>query len=239
MIVQAVPYVSRFTFTTDDFDRMIRAGLFAAGESVALVDGQVVVETAANGAPGRAGQTPYRFSVGQYHRMIEVAILDENDRVELIHGEVVSKMPIGDPHIGCVRQLNELFILRCAGRVSVGVQDPVRLADSEPEPDISVCKRRKDHYRSGKPRPADVFLLIEVADTSVGYDRDVKGHLYADNGIVEFWLADVNDRTVTVYRGPRPDGTWETAETRSGADELTVAALPDIRLTIVDVFGPE
>src|SRR5206468_3297312 len=131
---------------------------------------------------------PYRFTVEEYHRMIDAGILHEDERVELIHGELVCSMPIGDRHAGCVNRLNRLFNQRCANSALVAVQNPVVLTDSEPQPDIAVLVPRADDYTTSKPRPPEVFLLIEVADSSFDDDHDVKGPLYARNAIPEYWI---------------------------------------------------
>src|SRR4051812_32731465 len=118
-------------------------------------------------------RTHHRFSVEEYERMTELGILTENDRVELIRGEILEKMTIGDRHAACVYRLSELLFLAVARAAIVGVQNPIRLADSEPEPDVTLLRRRADFYASGKPTPADVVLLTEVADTTLDFDRDV------------------------------------------------------------------
>src|SRR4051794_17446086 len=100
----------------------------------------------------------HRFSVDDYEQMIEFGILTENDRVELIRGEIIDKMPIGDPHIASVNRLNRLLNRRVGDLAIVSVQNPIRLADSEPEPDVALLQPREDFYASGKPRPADVLL---------------------------------------------------------------------------------
>ena len=116
----------------------------------------------------------HRFSVEDYEQMIDTGILREEDRVELIRGEIIDKMAIGDSHAASVKQLNRRFGRIFGDSVMVGVQDPIRLLDSEPEPDISLLVPRDDFYESGKPRAVDILLLIEVADTSLEFDRESK-----------------------------------------------------------------
>ena len=119
------------------------------------------------------------FTVDQYYQMLESAILTENERVELIRGEIVKMSPIGIHHSACVKRLNELFFLRLAKTVTVGIKHPVRLNDnSEPEPDVALLQRKPDFYDTQHPQPEDVFLLIEVSDTTIKYDREVKVPLY-------------------------------------------------------------
>jgi Uma2 family endonuclease len=177
-----------------------------------------------------------RITVDEYDRMIADGTFAEDDRVELIHGEIVPKMPIGDSHSACVDRLNFRFNLAVAGRALVRVQNPVILTDSEPEPDVSLAHFRPDFYQTGRPRPADVLLIIEVADSTPDRDRDVKGPLYANNGIPEYWIVDLNTDTVLVYRGPQPDGTWAITETRRRGDTLTITALPGVAVAVADIL---
>jgi Uma2 family endonuclease len=174
---------------------------------------------------------PHRFSVSEYDRMIDTGILKENDRVELIRGDIVAKMPIGDSHVACVDTLNRLFVRATGDDVIVSIQNPVRLADSEPEPDV-VLKRTR-----GKPGPADILLVVKVADDSLDYDRETKAPLYAENGIAEYWIVNLVDRCLEVHRGPRPDGTYADVRTLRPGDQADVAALPGISVPVADVVG--
>lgn len=143
------------------------------------------------------------FTVSDYYKMAEVGILSPDDRVELIRGEILKMSPIKSPHAGIVNELSELLILALSGRATVTVQNPLRInKNSEPEPDIVVAKYRKDKYRAAHPRPEDVFLLIEVADSSLSFDRNVKTPLYAQAGIPEYWIVNLNDRQIEVFRSP-------------------------------------
>jgi Uma2 family endonuclease len=166
--------------------------------------------------------------------MIDVGILKEDDRVELIRGEIVAKMPIGDPHVACVNRLNRILNRAAGDDVIVSVQNPVRLADSEPEPDVALAKAIGGS--SGKPSSAEVLLLIEVADDSLEYDREVKGPLYAENGIGEYWIVNLIDRCVEVHRQPPPDGTYADVRTLRAGDSTDVVALPGLAIAIADVL---
>ncbi len=150
----------------------------------------------------------HRFSVDDYEQMIERGILTENDRVELIRGEIIDKMSIGDQHAACVKRTNRLFARRVGDLAIVSVQDPIRLTDSEPEPDVALLRPREDYYASGKPLAADVLLAIEVSDSSLEYDRDVKRLLYAEAGIAEYWIVNLTDGCLEVYRRPQSDSTY-------------------------------
>lgn len=144
----------------------------------------------------------HRLSVKSYERMIEEGILTENDQVELIRGEILKKMAIGDPHTACVKRLNRLFSARLSNQALLSIQDPIVLPDSEPEPDVALLRLRNDYYASGKPQAADILLLIEVADSSLDFDRDVKRLMYAHAGIVEYWIVNLIDEVIEVHRRP-------------------------------------
>lgn len=149
----------------------------------------------------------HRLTVHDYYRMAEAGILKAHDRVELIDGELIDMTPIGSRHAAAVDRLNHLLLPALSKRAIVRVQQPVRLSDlSEPEPDIAVVAIRSDFYESAHPKPADIYLLIEVADSSLPYDRDLKLPLYARHGVKEVWLADIESKTLRVYRSPAREG---------------------------------
>ena len=134
-----------------------------------------------------------RFTVDEYHRMGQVGILGEDDRVELLEGEIVEMAPIGSRHQATVDRLTRLFSGRMADAVLVRVQGPVRLAeDSEPQPDVTLLRLRDDFYATAHPGPEDVILLVEVSDSSIEYDREVKLPHYARQVIPEVWIVDLD-----------------------------------------------
>jgi Uma2 family endonuclease len=178
---------------------------------------------------------PFRFTVDQYHRMIDTGVLTEDDRVELIRGEIVPKMPIGDRHVRCVNRLNRLVTRLTADDIVVSVQNPVVLTDSEPEPDV-VLYRESSTNPGVKPRPSQVLLLVEVADATFERDCDEKLPLYAENGLSECWIVNLNDDTVHVFRGPKPDGAWGATQQLTRGGTLTIAALPGISLAVNDIL---
>jgi len=178
----------------------------------------------------------HTFTVDEYHRMGEAGILNEDDRVELIEGEIVDMAPIGDRHISAVDRLNELFSQGLTGRVIVRVQNPVRLSDrSEPQPDIALLRRREDFYARGPAGPGETFLVVEVADSSLVYDRDFKAPLYARAGIPEFWLIDVEAGRITVFREPGPNG-YGLVTSISGDESVSPLAFPEFKLAAADVI---
>ena len=177
------------------------------------------------------------FTVDQYYKMLEAGILTENKRVELIRGEIIKMSPMGIRHPACVKCLAELFILRLAQTVTVGIQDPVRLNDtSEPQPDVSLLQERPDFYETQKPQPENVFLLIEVSDTTIKYDREIKIPLYAENNIVEVWLVNLNEECLEVYRQPTANG-YEIVQTFQRGESVTIQALPNVTFTVDEMLG--
>jgi Uma2 family endonuclease len=178
----------------------------------------------------------FRWSPDEYEKLIRLGILTENHNVELIRGEIVSKMPKGDLHTSCLKRVAEFFYATAGSLATMSVQDPIRLTDSEPEPDFAVLVRRADYYASGKPRPADIYLVVEVADTSLDYDREVKGPLYAENGIAEYWIVDLVDRCLEVHRLPQVDGTYADVRTLRPGDSITLALLPAVTVAVADLI---
>jgi len=157
-----------------------------------------------------------RITVAEYHRMGEVGILSQEDRVELIEGQLVAMVPIGSTDSGTTIALNHILMQAVGERAFVSVQNPIRLDDhSEPQPDFALLRPRADYYRRQTPGPADVFVLIEVSDSSLRYDRSVKRALYARYGIPEFWVVNLIAREVEVCR--TPVGEEYTSISRVGA----------------------
>ena len=179
----------------------------------------------------------WRFTVDDYHRMGEVGIFHEDDRVELIDGEILQMSPTGDPHVGRVIDLNDLVTERLGTAVHVSVQNPVRLPPhSEPQPDIVLMARRPGVRASRAPRAEDVLLLIEVADTTLAYDRDVKIPLYAAAGIPDVWIADLQGDRLRVYR--EPDGIeYRSVQVLARGATIAPLAFPDLQLTVDEILG--
>jgi Uma2 family endonuclease len=180
----------------------------------------------------------YRFSVDEYHRMGEVGIFSEDDRVELLAGAIVEMSPIGPLHAGTVNRLTALFSSRLGNRVIIGIQNPLLLRDedSEPQPDVMLLHPRADFYTHAHPEAHDVYLIIEVADTSLEGDRDVKFPIYARAGVAEAWLLDVSAERLEVYRQPTSDGYQEVHLLQRG-EAVAPQAFPDLALTVDDLLG--
>ena len=178
-----------------------------------------------------------RFTVGEYYQMAQAGILGEDDRVELIDGEIVEMSPIGRRHAGRVNRLTQLFVRRLGDAAVVSVQNPVRLDEhNEPQPDVMLLRPRADFYEGSIPGPADVLLIVEVADTSAALDRRVKLPLYARSGVPEVWLVDLGKNTIRAHRDPTPGG-YRTARTVRRGERIAPLALPDAELAAEEILG--
>lgn len=181
--------------------------------------------------------TGRRFTVDEYYRMGRAGVLQENDRVELLDGQIVEMSPIGPGHAACVTALTGLLSHLVAGRALVSVQNPVRLGEhSEPQPDVALLVPRAEAYRTAHPQPEDVLLLIEVADASLEHDRDVKIPLYAAARVPEVWLVNLPADTVTLYRDPSSRG-YAGVRTAQRGDFLTPLRLAGVTLRVDDILG--
>jgi Uma2 family endonuclease len=181
-------------------------------------------------------QTKHRFSVDDYYRMAETGVLKPDARVELLDGEIIDMSPIGPFHGGVNKYLNMVFAAAAKGRWVMGIQDPVRLGDhSEPQPDLMLLRPVADCYRKQHPRPDDVFLLIEIADTSLATDREEKLPAYGQAGIKEVWIVNLVDEVVEVYREPHFTGYGSKAVLRAG-DIAAPQAFPDLAVNVAELL---
>ena len=179
-----------------------------------------------------------RFTVDDYHRMAEAGILSERDHVELIDGEIVEMSPIGDRHVTSVNRCNRTFSRAVGDRALVSIQNPIDLDRfNEPEPDVVLLRPRADDYVGGKRGPADILLIIEVADTSLDYDRKTKLPHYSAAGVRETWLLDIPGSALEAHREPRDDGYALVRRYRRG-ERVSPEALPDIVVLVEDLLPP-
>ena len=177
------------------------------------------------------------FTRAEYHRMAEVGILKHSDRVELIRGEIVTLSPPGRRHSAFVDNLTQLLILRLGGRALVRVQNPVVLDEySEPQPDLVLLRRRAVPYKDADATADDVVLLVEVADTSIRYDRTTKLRLYAEAGVPEYWIVDCTSESVEVYRAPSATGYGEVVVI-TGTASVSAQAVGDLVLPLPEIFA--
>jgi Uma2 family endonuclease len=171
----------------------------------------------------------HRFTIDDYHAMAAAGALLPDDRVELVEGEIVDMTPIGLRHAAAVNRLNQALVLGCGARAIVQIRGPFRIGvHSELQPDVLVLRPRNDFYGEAPAMPSDVLLLIEVADSSLAYDRTVKLPLYARAGVREAWLVDLVRNEVTILGEPGPDA-FARAEICQRGDQLSPAAFPGLR----------
>jgi Uma2 family endonuclease len=175
------------------------------------------------------------LSVADFHRMGEVGLLRPDERVELIHGDLITMAPIGGPHLHLVSVVAQLVTVAVGRTGFVSVQNPISLPpDSEPQPDIAVL-RPEFWERAAVPTARDVLLVIEVADSTLAYDREVKIPLYARHGIPEAWLFDIGSEGVLAHRDPGPDG-YRTVLTLTRADTIAPLAFPSVTIALAEVW---
>lgn len=178
---------------------------------------------------------PHLFSREDYHKMVASGMLRENDQVELIHGEVIEKMPIGPSHGGCVNRLTRFFVQLTGADAVVAVQNPLALGEySEPQPDLALLRPRADFYADTHPEAGDVLLLIEVSDSSITYDRRTKLPLYATYDIPEVWIVDLSRREITVHRDPAADCYRDESVYRR-TRPIPLGLFPGHSLTLEDI----
>ncbi len=181
--------------------------------------------------------TRHRLSVADYYRMGEAGVFAPDARVELIEGEVIDMAPIGSKHGSVVKRLVALMTSTLGSRVIVAVQDPLHLGDlSEPEPDLMLLKPRDDFYAEAHPGAAEVLLLIEVADTSARYDREIKLPLYARHAVPEVWIVDLEARLVRFYSAPAGDAYGQSSTTATPG-RTPIAALPGSEIDLSQILG--
>src|SRR5262245_28125691 len=175
------------------------------------------------------------FTVDEYYRMAEVGILTQDDRVELIDGEIVEMSPIGNRHHACVNRANTFFNEAFGRRAVVGNQSPLRLSKyTEPVPDVTVLKPVPDFYASRECRPDDVLFLVEVSDTTLKYDKNIKLPRYAAAGVVEVWIEDLTNNLLLVFRNPAGKA-FQTSLVLHPGDSISPLAFPEVTLKVDDL----
>jgi len=177
------------------------------------------------------------FSVDEYYRMGEAGVLPDDSRVELIDGDVLEMSPIGKRHAGCVNRLNRLLNRNAGDLAIVAVQSPISVDDfSEPQPDLMLLKPRADFYSNSHPTPAEVLVIIEVADTSLEYDRNVKLPLYAGAGIPEAWLVVLSKDFIEVHSEPK-SGKYQKVQRLKRGKTLASSTISELTLKVDDILG--
>ena len=173
-----------------------------------------------------------RFTADEYQRMGQVGILSEDDRVELIDGEVLAMTPIGARHAACVDSATRAMVIGAGDSAIVRVQSSVRLnLYTEPEPDVVLLRPRADFYASRHPGPADILLIIEIADSSIEYDEDVKTQIYAESGVPEYWVADLHANLAWCYSAPH-EGTYRNRQQFRRGQTIAPQMLPQCPVAV-------
>jgi Uma2 family endonuclease len=178
----------------------------------------------------------HRLTVAEYFRMAEVGILPREARVELIEGEVIDMPPIESLHAGTVIYLANRLMYAVRDRAIVSTQNPIFLDTySEPQPDIALLRPRADFYRTAHPTAADVLLVVEVADTTLAYDTQIKLPLYARHNIPEVWLVDLANRRCSVHRSPTSSG-FQDVQPQAVLSTVAPLLLPEVIVDLSDLF---
>jgi len=214
-------------FNVKEYYRMAEIGVLQKDASVELLNGKIL---------DRSDATLHRFSVRDYYRLAEKGVLRPGARLELLDGRITDKSPIGPLHGGVVKRLNRLFHRASQGRWLLAVQDPVHLEDhSEPQPDLMLLRPAADDYDSRHPSPEDVFLLIEVSDSTLETEREVKLPVYGRAGIAEVWIVDLIHGTLEVYREPHAAG-YAHKEVLHRGDSAAPARFPDAVIEVATLL---
>ena len=177
------------------------------------------------------------FTVEDYYKMADAGIFIPDDRVELIDSEIIQMSPIGMRHAGCVNGATQIFAEAFRGRVVVSVQNPLQLSDyTEPQPDLVLLRPLEDSYRGKHIEAADALLVLEVSDTTLAYDRDLKLPRYAEADVTEVWIEDLEGDRLLVYRDPTGDA-YPTQLTLKPDDSVSVQAFPDPSFKVSELLG--
>jgi Uma2 family endonuclease len=177
------------------------------------------------------------FTVDEYYRMADAGILTEDDRVELIDGEIIEMSPVGNRHRACVHRANTFFTEALGRTAIVSNQSPLRLSNyTEPVPDVIVLKPVSDFYASRECRPEDVFFLVEVSDTTLKYDKNIKLPRYAAAGVAEVWIEDLKNDLFLVFRNPA-DEAFKTSSVLHRGDSISPLAFPKVTFKVNDLLG--
>ena len=178
-----------------------------------------------------------KFSIEQYHKMGEANIFHPEERLELIKGRIVEMSPLGLKHIATVNRLTNLLSRQLLDKALISVQNSIQLGDdSEPQPDLVVAKFRDDFYANKPIQPRDIYLLIEVSDSTIKYDREVKIPLYAENKIEEVWLVNLNDNILEIYTKPE-DNFYQNLQKLNKDKIIAPLSFPQLKINLSNIFG--
>jgi Uma2 family endonuclease len=185
-----------------------------------------------------AEPVPHRFRAADFYRMVETGILAEDDRVELLGGQVVQMSPINPLHAAATERAGDRLVAGVAGRAMVRRQNPLDLGEWDaPQPDLAVVRPRADYYEAGHPTAGDVLLVVEVAVSSLAYDQDTKAARYAAAGVQEVWVVNLPERVLEVYRDPGPSG-YRNRQAHGRETAVAPLAFPELKLAVADLLPP-
>lgn len=177
-----------------------------------------------------------KFSVNTYEKMLENNIFESQEKLELIRGVIIEMSPIGLKHATAVIRLTNLFPIIFQDKALISVQNSIILDDySEPEPDLVMLKKRDDFYAEKRPKSEDIFLLIEVSDSTLKYDQEIKLPLYAESKIKEVWIFNLNNDILEIYRNPQ-DNFYQQKQILTKTEKVSCLAFPEIEIPIVNLL---
>lgn len=175
---------------------------------------------------------PKKFTIEEYYKMAALGIFKDGDRLELIKGEIMEMSPVGLRHAACVNRLNRILTTQLTTQAIISIQNPIKLKNNtEPQPDVVVLNPREDFYETGLPTPKDILFLIEVADSSIDYDRMVKIPLYAENEIKEVWIVDLNQNGLEIYQKPSQN-YYQIIQKLTSVDNIFLSNFPEIDIRL-------
>jgi Uma2 family endonuclease len=176
------------------------------------------------------------FNIDEFHKMLSVGIFSEDDRLELIEGEIIEMTPISSRHAYYVDKITRIFFQKLSDKVGIRIQNPIKLGKySEPQPDIALVKLPLEKYQFQHPEPEDIYLVIEVSDTSYDYDKNIKIPLYGKYGIKESWLIDINKNRIEVFRNPFKEG-YKSCNIFCAKEELSPLHFPEIKIFVNEIL---
>jgi Uma2 family endonuclease len=224
------PQIPRRLFNVDEYYKLAEIGVLRPEEHLELLQGEIFE---------KFPPALRLFTADEYEKMAEAGILDEDEHVELIAGRILEMSPKGIGHAVSTNRANRCFLLRLGTRVVVRGQNPIRLDNaSEPEPDLVLAKPQEREYADRHPTPSEILLVLEVADSSLTYDRNAKSRLYSTAGIPQFLILNLKAREMEDHRDPSPDG-YRSKETYRADESFTLVAFSDISISVLELLPPE
>jgi Uma2 family endonuclease len=216
--------------TVKEYDKMVKRGVYGTSDHIELLNGVIM---------DKYKGKRHLITVKEYERMIKAGIYDENDRIELLNGAIINMSPKKTPHPTATNRSAKHFDALLGNKILVRNQDPIVLHDlSEPEPDIVLVVPDDMEYADRTPTPTDIYLVMEVSDTTLRYDRKVKGAAYAKAGITQYVILNLKRRELEDYREPSEDG-YRSKQTYSAEQSFSLVAFPEISVKVSDLLPPE